>query len=70
VVDSAPKEVGVEFPRAISFDAANPDELYICTDKGKLFRSRDRGSDWAPIPVDLSKVGFIAERSNIEIFHT
>ena len=70
VADGAPREIGAEFPRAISFDPADPDSLYICTDRGKLFRSRNGGGDWTPIPVDLSKAGFIAERSNMEIFHS
>jgi photosystem II stability/assembly factor-like uncharacterized protein len=69
VMEGAPKEIGVEFPRAITFDPAEPDQLYICTDRGKLFRSGNGGKDWSLIPADLSKAGFIAERSNIEIFH-
>jgi photosystem II stability/assembly factor-like uncharacterized protein len=71
-VDTSFDEVGPEFPGAISFDPANPDDVYICTHKGSLLRSRNGGGDWERVPVDLAKFGGLAERglSDIKIFHT
>ena len=71
-VETSFEEVGPEFPGAISFDPANPDDVYMCTHKGNLFRSRSGGDDWERVPVDLAKFGGLAERglSDIKIFHT
>jgi photosystem II stability/assembly factor-like uncharacterized protein len=64
-------EVGPEFPGTIAFDPASPDDVYICTHKGSLLRSRNGGDDWERIPVDLAAFGGLSERglSDMRIFH-
>jgi photosystem II stability/assembly factor-like uncharacterized protein len=60
------EEIGPEFPGAITIDPANPDDVYVCTHKGHMFRSRDCGDSWERMPVDLSRVGGL---NDMMIFH-
>lgn len=63
--------VGKAFPGAIAFDSANPDDAYMSTDRGALYRSRDAGESWKRVPVDLAKAGGLTEigLSDMKIFH-
>lgn len=65
------EEIGPEFPGCISFDPASPDDVFLCTHQGNLFRSRNGGNDWDRIPVDLAAFGGLTERglSSIIIIH-
>ncbi|HEY4134162.1 MAG TPA: hypothetical protein VGO34_03010 [Alphaproteobacteria bacterium] len=49
-----PAEIGPEFPGSIVFDPAKPNDAYLCTHKGSMFRSRDAGENWERMPVDLA----------------
>ena len=71
-VETGFEGIGPEFPGAISFDPASPDDVYVCTHRGNLLRSRNGGNDWEHIPLDLAGFGGLAERglSDMKILHT
>lgn len=63
--------VGQEFPGSISFDPADPESVYMATNKGALYHSSDSGRKWQRVPIDLEKAGELTEigLADMSIFH-
>jgi photosystem II stability/assembly factor-like uncharacterized protein len=55
-VETGFKEMQLDYPMAIAFDSARPENVYVATRYGRVFGSADGGQGWADLGIQVDEV--------------